>query len=567
MSTLLGQLLVWNKIITEEQLTEALKYQKNSGENLKLGSILVNKGYVSESTLYKFLSKQYGVELVDLYSMDIPKEVINKIPAQVALKHNIVPVSIESGKIKVATSDPSNIFALDDVRFATGLKVIPVLATEDAIKDAISKYYGSSSDKLDSILKDISTTTDVSLVNDTEQETDISDLKSQSSKEPIVNLANLIISNAVEDKASDIHIEPYENNLRVRYRLDGELQTVMNLNKSVSPALVSRLKIISKLDISEKRLAQDGNIRLNIDNKSIDFRVSTLPTIFGEKVVLRILDKSNVMVNLEELGFEQYDLERYMHALQSPYGMILVSGPTGSGKTTTLYASLNKINKEDVNIMTVEDPVEYNLNGINQVMVKEDIGLTFANVLRAFLRQDPDIIMVGEIRDSETAEIAIRSALTGHLVLSTIHTNDAPSTIMRLEDMGIEKYLIVSSVILILAQRLVRKICPYCKEKVDIPPNALEELGFSSEDAKNVTIYKGRGCSRCNNTGYKGRVAIYEIIPISDQIRNMILKGASLSEIREQAIKEGTSTLRNSGLKKIKEGITTIEEVMNATFF
>ncbi len=567
MKTLLGQLLVWNNIITEEQLNEALKYQKNSGENLKLGSILVNKGYVSESTLYKFLSKQYGIGLVDLYSMDIPKEVINKIPAQLALKHNIIPVSIKDGKIKVATSDPSNIFALDDVRFATGLKVIPVLATEDAIKDAISKYYGSSSDKLDSILKDISTTTDVSLVNDTEQETDISDLKSQSSKEPIVNLANLIISNAVEDKASDIHIEPYENNLRVRYRLDGELQTVMNLNKSVAPALVSRLKIISKLDISEKRLAQDGNIRLNIDNKSIDFRVSTLPTIFGEKVVLRILDKSNVMVNLEELGFEQYDLERYMHALQSPYGMILVSGPTGSGKTTTLYASLNKINKEDVNIMTVEDPVEYNLNGINQVMVKEDIGLTFANVLRAFLRQDPDIIMVGEIRDSETAEIAIRSALTGHLVLSTIHTNDAPSTIMRLEDMGIEKYLIVSSVILILAQRLVRKICPYCKEKVDIPPNALEELGFSSEDAKNVTIYKGRGCSRCNNTGYKGRVAIYEIIPISDQIRNMILKGASLSEIREQAIKEGTSTLRNSGLKKIKEGITTIEEVMNATFF
>ena len=567
MKTLLGQLLVWNNIITEEQLNEALKYQKNSGENLKLGSILVNKGYVSESTLYKFLSKQYGIGLVDLYSMDIPKEVINKIPAQLALKHNIIPVSIKDGKIKVATSDPSNIFALDDVRFATGLKVIPVLATEDAIKDAISKYYGSSSDKLDSILKDISTTTDVSLVNDTEQETDISDLKSQSSKEPIVNLANLIISNAVEDKASDIHIEPYENNLRVRYRLDGELQTVMNLNKSVAPALVSRLKIISKLDISEKRLAQDGNIRLNIGNKSIDFRVSTLPTIFGEKVVLRILDKSNVMVNLEELGFEQYDLERYMHALQSPYGMILVSGPTGSGKTTTLYASLNKINKEDVNIMTVEDPVEYNLNGINQVMVKEDIGLTFANVLRAFLRQDPDIIMVGEIRDSETAEIAIRSALTGHLVLSTIHTNDAPSTIMRLEDMGIEKYLIVSSVILILAQRLVRKICPYCKEKVDIPPNALEELGFSSEDAKNVTIYKGRGCSRCNNTGYKGRVAIYEIIPISDQIRNMILKGASLSEIREQAIKEGTSTLRNSGLKKIKEGITTIEEVMNATFF
>ena len=567
MKTLLGQLLVWNNIITEEQLNEALKYQKNSGENLKLGSILVNKGYVSESTLYKFLSKQYGIGLVDLYSMDIPKEVINKIPAQLALKHNIIPVSIKDGKIKVATSDPSNIFALDDVRFATGLKVIPVLATEDAIKDAISKYYGSSSDKLDSILKDISTTTDVSLVNDTEQETDISDLKSQSSKEPIVNLANLIISNAVEDKASDIHIEPYENNLRVRYRLDGELQTVMNLNKSVAPALVSRLKIISKLDISEKRLAQDGNIRLNIGNKSIDFRVSTLPTIFGEKVVLRILDKSNVMVNLEELGFEQYDLERYMHSLESPYGMILVSGPTGSGKTTTLYASLNKINKEDVNIMTVEDPVEYNLNGINQVMVKEDIGLTFANVLRAFLRQDPDIIMVGEIRDSETAEIAIRSALTGHLVLSTIHTNDAPSTIMRLEDMGIEKYLIVSSVILILAQRLVRKICPYCKEKVDIPPNALEELGFSSEDAKNVTIYKGRGCSRCNNTGYKGRVAIYEIIPISDQIRNMILKGASLSEIREQAIKEGTSTLRNSGLKKIKEGITTIEEVMNATFF
>ena len=566
MSTLLGQLLVWNKIITEEQLAEALEYQKNSGDDSKLGSILVNKGYVSEPTLYKFLGKQYGVELIDLYSMDIPKEVIDKIPAQIAIKYNIVPVSIENGKIKVATFDPTNIFTLDDVRFATGLKVIPVLSTEDAIKNAISKYYRSS-DELNSILENISTSTGISITNDVEQEIDLSDLESQSSKEPIINLANLIISNAVKDKASDIHIEPYENNLRVRYRLDGELYTVMNLNKSVAPALVSRLKIISKLDISEKRLAQDGNIRLNVSNKNIDFRVSTLPTIFGEKVVLRILDRSNIMVNLEELGFEQYDLEKYMHSLQSPYGMILVSGPTGSGKTTTLYASLNKINKENVNIMTVEDPVEYNLNGINQIMVKEDIGLTFANILRSFLRQDPDIIMVGEIRDSETAEIAVRSALTGHLVLSTIHTNDAPSTIVRLEDMGIEKYLISSSLILILAQRLVRKICPHCREKVNVPPNALEELGFSNEDAENITIYKGRGCSRCNNTGYKGRVAIYEIISISDQIRNMILKGRSLEEIREQSIKEGTSTLRNSGLKKIKEGITTIEEVMNATFF
>lgn len=566
MSTLLGQLLVWNKIITEEQLAEALEYQKNSDEDVKLGSILVNKGYVSESVLYKFLSKQYGVELVDLYSMDIPKEVIGKIPAQVALKYSIIPVSAENGKIKVATFDPTNIFALDDVRFVTGLKVVPVLSTEDAIKSALSKYYRSSG-KLDSILENMSASSSISVVNDTEQEIDTLDLESQSSEEPIVNLANLIISNAVKDQASDIHIEPYENNLRVRYRLDGELHTVMNLNKSVAPALVSRLKIISKLDISEKRLAQDGNIRLKVNNKNIDFRVSTLPTIFGEKVVLRILDKSNIMVNLEELGFEQQDLERYTHSLKSPYGMILISGPTGSGKTTTLYASLNKINKDNVNIMTAEDPVEYNLNGINQVMVKEDIGLTFANILRSFLRQDPDIIMVGEIRDSETAEIAVRSALTGHLVLSTIHTNDAPSTIVRLEDMGIEKYLVASGLVLILAQRLVRKICPHCKEKLDIPPNALEELGFSSEDAKNITVYKGRGCSRCNNTGYKGRIAIYEIIPISDQIRNMILKGASLEEIREESVKEGTTTLRNSGLKKIKEGITTIEEVMNATFF
>ena len=565
MTTLLGQLLLWNKIITQEQLDEALEEQKKTKK--KLGTILIEKGYVDEKTLNEFLSKQYGVESVDLSSIEIPREVIKKVPAHIAKKYVLIPVAIENDKLKVAISDPTNIFAIDEVRFITGMNVVPLFSNERAIMRAIDKYYGTSTE-LEEIAESLDEySKDVDVLSEEEGEIDVDQLEKSAEEEPIVKLANTILSRAVQEGVSDVHIETYENDLRIRYRIDGKLKTVMTFAKSMAPKLVSRFKIMAKLNIAEKRLPQDGRIRIRSGDKDIDLRVSTLPTIYGEKVVMRVLDRSNIRVELESLGFEANDLKRYLEAIKKPYGMILVTGPTGSGKTTTLYASLNKLNREDVNIITVEDPVEYNIDGINQVHVKEDIGLTFANALRSFLRQDPDIIMVGEIRDAETAEIAIRAALTGHLVFSTIHTNDAPSTVMRLVDMGIERYLIASSLILVLAQRLVRKICPYCKKDVYVPPAALEEIGFSKEEAKTVKVYKGQGCDYCNDTGYKGRIALYEVMPISEKLRRMILEGASTDELRAEAIKEGMSTLRMSGLKKIKEGITTIEEVMNVTFY
>ncbi len=562
MTTLLGQLLLWNKIITQEQLEEALEEQKRT--NKKLGTILIEKGFVSEDVLNEFLSKQYGIKSVNLSEIEIPKEAIEKVPAQIAKKYTLIPIGIKNNKIEVAISDPTNIFALDEVRFVTGMNVVPYLSNEAAIIRAIDKYYGTSKE-LDTIVNSLSElASNVSVLS--EEEESLEDLEEKSSEEPIIKLANSILSKAVQSGASDIHLEPYENDFRIRYRVDGKLTEFMKLSKTIAPPLTSRFKIMAKLNIAEKRLPQDGRIRIRTGGKDIDLRVSTLPTIYGEKTVMRILDRSSIKVELEALGFEPEDLQRYKKAISSPYGMILVTGPTGSGKTTTLYASLNRINKEDVNILTVEDPVEYNIEGINQVQVKEDIGLTFAEALRSFLRQDPDIIMVGEIRDTETAEIAIRSALTGHLVFSTVHTNDAPSTIMRLVDMGIERYLIASSLVLVLAQRLVRKVCPFCKQEIKVPPNALEEIGFSKQEARTVRIFKGKGCDRCNNTGYKGRIALYEVMPISDKIRELILNEAPVSEIRKQAIAEGMSTLRKSGLKKIKEGITTIEEVMNVTF-
>ncbi len=565
MTTLLGQLLLWNKIITQEQLDEALEEQKKTKK--KLGTILIEKGYVEEKALNDFLSKQYGVKSVDLNSIEIPRDVLKKVPANIAKKYVLIPVGVENGRLKVAISDPTNIFAIDEVRFVTGMNVIPLFSNERSIMRAIDKYYGTSTE-LEEIAESLDEfSKNVDVLKEDESEIDVDQLEKSAEEEPIVKLANTILSRAVQEGVSDIHIETYENDLRVRYRIDGKLRTVMTFAKSMSPKLISRFKIMSKLNIAEKRLPQDGRIRIKSGGKDIDLRVSTLPTVYGEKVVMRVLDRSSIRVELESLGFGSNDLKKYVSAIKKPYGMILVSGPTGSGKTTTLYASLNKLNREDVNIMTVEDPVEYNIEGINQVHVREDIGLTFASALRSFLRQDPDIVMVGEIRDSETAEIAIRAALTGHLVFSTIHTNDAPSTVMRLADMGIERYLIASSLVLILAQRLVRKICPYCKKEIYIPPSALEEVGFSKEEAKNMKVYKGQGCDFCNDTGYKGRIALYEIMPISEKLRRMILDGASTDEIREEAIREGMSSLRMSGLKKIKEGITTIDEVMSVTFY
>jgi type IV pilus assembly protein PilB len=590
MAPKLGELLVRANLITPEQLKEALELQKKEGG--RIGSKLVKLGFVTEDNIVSFLSKQYGVPAINLSEYRIDPNIIKLIPKELALKHLMIPVTRVGPNLTVAMADPTNVFAIDDVKFITGYNVEVVVASESAIMEAISKYYGGaialSSFKepvTPEVKKKTETTPEVSIEDLTSELGDLDKIASEAIQvieteeelqegevvkevdAPIVKLANSILLNAINQRASDIHIEPYENTLRVRYRVDGVMYTVQNLPTKIKGALTSRIKIMSKLDIAERRLPQDGRIKLKLGkDREIDFRVSTLPCLFGEKVVLRLLDKSNLQIDLTKLGFEPQQLQEFMDAISKPYGMILVTGPTGSGKTTTLYSALNHLNKPEVNIMTAEDPVEYNFMGINQVQIKEEIGLTFAAALRSFLRQDPDIIMVGEIRDFETAEIAVKAALTGHLVLSTLHTNDAPSTITRLLNMGIEPFLVSSSVILILAQRLCRKICPKCKTEEHVPPQALIRLGFSEEEAHTIKVYKGKGCPACNGKGYKGRIALYEVMTIRDELRDLILEGASAGELKRAAIKLGMKTLRMSGLTKIKEGITTIEEVLRVTF-
>jgi type IV pilus assembly protein PilB len=463
-------------------------------------------------------------------------------------------------------ADPSNVFAIDDVKFMTGYNVEPVVASETSIDAAIAEHYGES-DALQTVLDSLTVDdSGLNLIEDTEEEIDLDDLKQAVEEAPVVKLVNLILSEAIDRGGSDVHIEPYEKNYRVRYRIDGILYDVMQPPPKLKAALSSRIKIMAELDIAERRLPQDGRIKLKIRGKQVDLRVSTLPTIYGEKIVMRILDKSSLNLDLTKLGFEPRALESFREAINSPYGMVLNTGPTGSGKTTTLYSALSAINSEDVNIMTVEDPVEYNLHGINQVHVRDEIGLTFASALRSFLRQDPDIVMVGEIRDFETAEIAVKAALTGHLVLSTLHTNDAPSTISRLLNMGVEPFLVSASVLLILAQRLCRRICLQCKEEEHIPAPALVKIGFSEQEAASLKCFKGKGCSTCNNTGYKGRIALYEVLPVTEEIKELILEGASAAEIKSASIRLGMRTLRMSGLQKLQEGITTVEEVLRVTF-
>jgi len=589
MALRLGELLVSANIITPDQLKEALELQKREGG--RIGSKLIKLGFVTEEKIVNLLSKQYGVPAINLSEYNIDPNIIKLIPKDLAQKHLIIPVTRVGPNLTIAMADPTNVFAIDDVKFITGYNVEVVVASESAIIEAISKYYGASlvvsSKGREPVstkqVKGTATTPEVNI-----EDFDLSDMDKiaetaiqvveggEEAQEgefvedvdaPIVKLANAILINAINQRASDIHIEPYENTLRVRYRVDGVMYTVQTLPTKIKNALTSRIKIMSKLDIAERRLPQDGRIKLKLGkDREIDFRVSTLPCLFGEKVVLRLLDKSNLQIDLTKLGFEPEQLKEFMDAISKPYGMILVTGPTGSGKTTTLYSALNHLNKTDVNIMTAEDPVEYNFMGINQVQIKEEIGLTFAAALRSFLRQDPDIIMVGEIRDFETAEIAVKAALTGHLVLSTLHTNDAPSTITRLLNMGIEPFLVSSSVILILAQRLCRKICQKCKTEEHVPPQALVKLGFSEEEAKTIKVFKGKGCPACNGKGYKGRIALYEVMTIKDEIKDLILEGASAGELKKAAIKLGMKTLRMSGLTKIKEGITTIEEVLRVTF-
>ena len=557
----LGELLVKANLITDEQLKKALQQQDNSGG--RLGSNLVKLGYVSEDDITSFLSKQYGVPSINLSHFEIDPTVVKLVPPEVAQKHQVIPLNRTGSVLTVAMADPSNIFAIDDIKFMTGFKVESVVASETSIKNAINRYYDSAG-LVHDIMKNFDDR-EVSQVGESDEEINISELQQATEDAPVVKLVNLILTEAIKKGASDIHIEPYEKSFRVRYRIDGVLYEVMSPPMKLKAALTSRVKIMAQLDISERRLPQDGRIKIRMTGKEMDYRVSTLPTLFGEKVVLRLLDKSNLQLDMTKLGFEAKALANFEAAILAPYGMVLVTGPTGSGKTTTLYSALNRINSPETNIMTAEDPVEFNLPGINQVQMKAEIGLNFAAALRSFLRQDPDVIMVGEIRDYETAEIGIKAALTGHLVLSTLHTNDAPSTVSRLLNMGVEPFLVSASTNLILAQRLVRKTCRDCKEEVQVPASALVNLGFSAQDGKSLTCYHGKGCSNCSETGYKGRLALYEVMVINEEIKKLVLDGASTIELREAARKNEMRTLRESGLQKLREGITTVEEIMRVT--
>ncbi|MDR1727566.1 MAG: type IV-A pilus assembly ATPase PilB [Acidobacteriota bacterium] len=578
MVTQIGELLVKENLITAEQLDAALKYQRQNGG--RLGSILIHLGYVEDDDITSILSKKYGVPSINLEFFEIDPSVIKLIPIEVAQKYMVVPLSRVGSTLTVASADPTNVFAMDDIKFMTGFNVEPVVATEASILEALEKYYGTShSIELQDVYKKIAeqereaegggSEMDMETLEE-EEDISLDQLQKSSEDAPIIKLVNLILSGSIKKGASDIHIEPYEKDYRVRFRIDGILYDMMHPPLKLRDAITSRIKIMAKLDISEKRLPQDGRIKIRTTTaagkkKDIDYRVSTLPTLFGEKIVLRILDKDVLPLDMSLLGFEEASLQKIEAAIAKPYGMMLVTGPTGSGKTSTLYASLNKLNTIQTNIMTAEDPVEYNFAGINQVQIKEQIGLTFAAALRSFLRQDPNIILVGEIRDFETTEIAIKAALTGHLVLSSLHTNDAPSTISRLLNMGIEPFLVATSVNLICAQRLIRKVCPDCKVEVKTPAQALINAGYTPEEAKDVHTFKGDGCKTCNDTGYKGRIGMYEVMEVGESIQELIMMGASTQEIRRKAIEEGMLTLRRSGLEKVKAGKTTLDEVLRET--
>ncbi len=617
MSAKLGEILVRENLVTPQQLREALDYQRTNGG--RLGSNLVKLGMISDDVITAVLSRQYGVPSINLDLFHIEDEVIKLISQDVALKYMVLPVSRNGSTLTLAMADPTNVFAMDDIKFMTGFNVEPVIASEASIQMSVGKYYGGSNqidifdaaaafetEKAAASLKNSKNgkngfakngskaaaqakanisadDIDVSLGNfdfevhegeefelvQENEEIDLATLARESEGAPVVRLVNVLMVDSLKRGASDIHVEPYEKDFRIRFRIDGVLYDVMHPPMKIRDPLISRLKIMAKLDISEKRLPQDGRIKIKvkIDDRSreLDFRVSTLPTLFGEKVVLRLLDKEKLMLDMSKLGFEPESLVKFEKAIANPYGMVLVTGPTGSGKTNTLYSALQSLNTPETNIMTAEDPVEFNLAGINQVQMKEQIGLNFAAALRSFLRQDPNIVLVGEIRDFETAEIAIKAALTGHLVLSTLHTNDAPSTVSRLVNMGIEPFLVATSVNLIQAQRLIRRICANCKQETHYPTEALVEIGFSPEEAAEVKMYKGAGCDTCLNTGFKGRVGLYETMEITDELRELIIIGASAIELRRKAIDGGMITLRGSGLAKLRQGITTVEEVVKET--
>jgi type IV pilus assembly protein PilB len=594
MALRIGELMVKNGLITMDQLTQAVESQKKNGG--RLGRILVRQGFLSEKALVEFMSRQFRIRLVELEQIAIQPELIKLIPAPLAKKFLMIPIQRVGATLTVAMSDPTHMVALDDVKFMTGYNIEPVLVTESALAEAIRKYYGGKIAEPAGMALDAKDYMDEepeeaghfdgeeedssfgvgeedfdSLVSGAVETVEVveesrDDMLTMEVDAPIVRLVNGILIKAVRLGVSDIHIEPYEKNFRVRYRLDGVLRKAMGLPLKIKNAVTSRVKIMSQLDIAERRLPQDGRIKMKIGpRKEMDFRVSVIPTLWGEKVVMRLLDKSNLQLDMTKLGFEAHQLSHFQSAIHRPYGMVLVTGPTGSGKTTTLYSALAELNQESDNIMTAEDPVEFNLAGINQVQMHEEIGLNFAAALRSFLHQDPDIIMVGEIRDFETAEIAIKAALTGHMVLSTLHTNDAPSTVNRLLNMGIEPFLVASATNLILAQRLGRRICPKCKEEAKVPPHAVIDLGVSEDDASGFRVFRGKGCDSCLGSGYRGRIALYEVMPVGDEIRELILIGASSAEIKKEAMRLGMMSLRQSGILRLKEGITTIEEVIRCT--
>ncbi|HKA35697.1 MAG TPA: type IV-A pilus assembly ATPase PilB [Thermoanaerobaculia bacterium] len=613
MAVKLGDLLLKAKLISQEQLDAALKSQREEGG--KLGEALVRVGAVTENDITETLSQQFGVPSIDLGSFEIDAAVIKIVPGDVARKYGVLPVNKTGATLTIAMGDPTNVFAMDDIKFMTGYNVEPVVASEVALRKAIDRHYGTprsvvlkekarptsatpayappEGGSLDDVMASSALTADdmaavglgeinmdeitgveagadVDVIKGEEgEEIDLVNLAKSSESAPIIKLSNLILVEALKAGASDIHVEPYEKEFRVRFRIDGILHNIMALPMRTRDPLISRLKIMAKLDISEKRLPQDGRIkiRLRVEDRSrdLDLRVSTVPAQFGEKVVMRLLDKTKLQLDMTQLGFEAEPLRRFREAIDKPYGIVLVTGPTGSGKTNTLYSAIAQLNDPTVNILTAEDPIEFNLAGINQVQMKEQIGLTFASALRSFLRQDPDIILVGEIRDFETAEIAVKAALTGHLVLSTLHTNDAPSTISRLMNMGIEPFLVATSVNAICSQRLVRRVCANCTEEVETPPQMLIQVGFAPDEVKALKIKRGRGCDRCGNSGYKGRIGLYEVLQFSDEIREMVLSGSTSIELKRKAIEEGMVSLRSSGLQKIRQGVTTLEEVLRET--
>ena len=566
MSNKLGELLVKNETITPEQLSSALKEQEESGR--MMGSILVGMGALKDSDLLQFLSEQHGVPSIKLSEFQIDPEVLKIIPAGVASKYQVMPISAKDSTLTVAMIDPGNIFALDDIKFLTGYRVEALIAAENSVNEAIEEYYrvedAADADYLEDLLAGLETEGVEYL--ESNENVDLSSLEHESEEAPVIKLVNGILTDAITRGSSDIHIEPYEKSFRVRFRVDGSLYEVMKPPLQMKNAITSRIKIMANLDIAERRLPQDGRIKLKFGKgRDMDYRVSVLPTLFGEKIVLRLLDKSSLQLDMTKLGFGEKQLRDFKEAIHKPFGMVLVTGPTGSGKTTTLYSAITDLNQTTENISTAEDPVEYNLEGINQVQMHEGIGLTFASALRSFLRQDPDVILVGEIRDFETAEIGIKAALTGHMVLSTLHTNDAPSTVNRLLNMGIEPFLVSSSINLILAQRLARKICNQCKEPVEISENMLKKLGVTPEQYEGVTFYEGKGCDDCNNSGNKGRIALYEVMPMYEPIKELVLQGASSLEIKNEAISLGMQSLRQSGIEKMLAGEINYEEVLKTT--